>query len=292
MKKVKSLIILLVLLIAVIGTSVITGYIEDVSTALSYISVDGKVIFKLLEMIIFVVLLAELIKLILSSIKVKNHKIRTLISVLVSASSYIAAIVIICWGLVIFGFDLNTVFASVGLLALVVGFGAESLIEDVITGLFILFESQYAVGDIVEIDGFRGVVDEIGIRTTSIKDTSNNIKIINNSQMKNILNKSSNVSKAVCDFPVPYNTDLIKLEEQLADIVTNIYESNKDMMKDIPKYWGVQELGDSAIVLRFTADVEEKNIFQTTRILNRELLLQLRAAGIECPYTQLDIHSK
>ena len=76
--------------------------------------------------------------------------------------------------------NVSTILASVGLLALIVGFGAESLITDVITGVFMLFENQYNVGDIIEVSGFRGTVSSIGIRTISITDSSGNIKIINN----------------------------------------------------------------------------------------------------------------
>lgn len=76
------------------------------------------------------------------------------------------------------------VVASVGVLALIVGFSAESLIADMVTGLFMLFENQYNVGDIVEVGGFRGTVTCIGLRTTCITDSSDNIKIVNNSDMQ------------------------------------------------------------------------------------------------------------
>ena len=126
-----------------------------------------------------------------------------------------AAIVILCWGLSILGVDLSTIVTAVGILALVVGFGAESLIADVVTGTFMLFENQYNVGDIVEVNGFRGTVQEIGIRTTSIMDAGGNVKIINNSDMKNILNRSDNASLAVSNIDVPYETDLEALEAKL-----------------------------------------------------------------------------
>ena len=84
-----------------------------------------------------------------------------------SLLKYAAAIVILCWGLTIIGVNITVVLASVGVLTLIVGFSAESLIADLVTGLFMLFENQYNVGDIVEIGGFRGTVTDIGIRTTS-----------------------------------------------------------------------------------------------------------------------------
>ena len=93
-------------------------------------------------------------------------------------------------GLHLLGVNILAIVASLGVLALIVGFAADSIIADLVTGVFILFDSQYNVGDIIEVDGFRGVVTDIGIRTTSITDASENIKIVNNADMRNILNRS------------------------------------------------------------------------------------------------------
>ena len=174
---------------------------------------------------------------------------------------------------------------------MVVGFGAESLITDVITGVFMLFENQYNVGDIIEVSGFRGTVSSIGIRTTSITDISGNIKIINNSDMRNILNRSNNSSKAVCDFSIPYSTDLEALGAKLPGILAEIHEHNGAVLLSVPDYLGVQELGASAIVLRFAADVPESEIYAGSRLLNWELFLAMRKLGVECPFPQLDVHS-
>ena len=143
----------------------------------------------------FAVLFVEsLLVLLLSLAHPADNRAKTLVTITISVLRYVAAVVILCWGLTILGVDVTTVVASVGIVALVVGFGAESLIEDVVTGTFMLFENQYNVGDIVEIDGFRGVVKEIGIRTTSIEDVGKNVKIINNSQMRSLLGLSKEVS--------------------------------------------------------------------------------------------------
>ena len=123
-------------------------------------------ILKVIAMAALVLFCAGLISLILGVLKPASHRARTVLTLLASLTRYLAAIVILCWGLSIFGVNVNTIVASVGIVALVVGFGAESLIADVVTGFFMLFENQYNVGDIVEVNGFRGTVKEIGIRTT------------------------------------------------------------------------------------------------------------------------------
>ena len=222
----------------------------------------------------------------------KSHRARTILTLLNSLMRYAAALVILCWGLSILGVDVSVIVASVGVVALVVGFGVESLIADVVTGTFILFENQYNVGDIVEVGGFRGTVKDIGIRTTAIEDAGGNVKIINNSEMKNILNRSDNASRAVCDMDIPYETDLEDLEAKLPELLEKIGKDHADVLRSVPQYAGVQSLEASSVRLRFVAPVAEENIFSAQRLLNRELLLGFRRLGVECPFQQLDVHSR
>ena len=249
-------------------------------------------VIQVLAMASLVLFAAQLLRLILGCLKPKERKGMTLISLLSSLLHYVAAIVILCWGLSILGVNVNAIVASVGIVALIVGFGAESLVADVVTGIFLLFENQYNVGDIVEVNGFRGTVKEIGIRTTSIMDVGGNVKIINNSEMKNILNRSDNISRAVSDIAIPYETDLEALEAKLPKLMEDIYEARKDVMEGAPRYLGVQQLADSSVILRFVVDVAEKDIYTGARILNRDLWLGFRKLGVECPFPQVDVHSK
>lgn len=224
--------------------------------------------------------------------KEKGTKRRgTVTSMLISFIKYAVVLVAVCWLLTLLGVDISSIFASLGIVALIVGFGAESLIADMVTGVFLLFENQYNVGDIVEVNGFRGTVVQIGIRTTRLKDTGDNIKIINNSQMTNILNRSDKLSKAVSDIGIAYETDLRDLESKLPAILEQIQKNNSDIFEAVPTYLGVQELSSSAVVLRFVADVKEENVFKATRMLNRELLISLQDAHVKIPYNQLEVHS-
>ena len=236
--------------------------------------------------------ITALVCFVLGLIHPKSHRARTILTLLNSLLRYAAALVILCWGLSILGVDVSVIVASVGVVALVVGFGVESLIADMVTGTFILFENQYNVGDIVEVGGFRGTVKSIGIRTTSIEDAGGNVKIINNSEMKNILNRSDHASRAVCDIDIPYETDLEALEERLPALLEEIYRQNTGILRSAPAYLGVEKLGASSVVLRFTAEVEEKDLFSAARVLNRSLWLGLRRLGVECPFQQLDVHTK
>ncbi len=245
-----------------------------------------------LGMAMLVLFCASLIVWVLGLLKPKAHRGRTLVTLLSSLTRYASAIVILCWGLSILGVDVTTIVASVGVVALIVGFGAESLVADVVTGVFMLFENQYNVGDIVEVNGFRGTVKEIGIRTTQIMDTGKNIKIVNNSDMKNILNRSDNASIAASSIDIPYETDLEAFEKKLPKLMEEIYAAHKDVMLSAPRYLGVQELGASGVTLKFIVEVSEENIFSVPRILNRDLLIGFKKLDVECPYPQVDVHQR
>lgn len=274
----------------IVGFGALTSFFKF--DELKEITIDFKVILKVLVMSLGVVALEALVTLLLGFLKPTSHRAQSIISITSSLMKYVACIVIICWGLSILGVNVATIVASVGIIALIVGFSAESLIADVVTGAFMLFENQYNVGDIVEVDGFRGTVTNIGIRTTSITDLGGNVKIVNNSDMKNILNRSDKSSICMCDIAIPYGTDLLKLESEIPALVEEIYSAHTEMMHCPPKYVGVQALTDSSVVLRFIAEVDECNIYTGARTLNHDVLLGFRKLGVECPFPQVDVHQK
>ena len=292
MSKNKTKITGLIACIAILIITVPVGFLTDVFDFedLKTVGIEFSTILKVIVMAAAVIAVVSLITMLLSLPNPKNHRTRSLLSIVSSMLKYIAGIVILCWGLSIIGVNVSTIVASVGIIALIVGFSAESLIADVVTGAFMIFENQYNVGDIVEVDGFRGKVTNIGIRTTSITDTGDNVKVINNSAMRNILNRSDKLSRSVCDISIPYETDIEELEKQIPGLVQLMYENHKDVMQDVPKYLGIQQLADSSIVLRFVVNVNEKDIFSCTRIMNHDLLLGFRKLGIECPFPQVDVH--
>lgn len=223
---------------------------------------------------------------------------KTILSIGKSLIKYVIAIVIICVILVLIGVDISTIFAGLGVVALIFGFGAESLIADLVTGLFLMIEGEYKIGDIIEVEGFRGEVVEIGIRTTNLENAGGDIKIINNSKMVNVLNRSNKSSRAITDIGIAYEEKLVEVEKALPDILKDIWERDQKLEAEDrvfikqPEYKGVQALSESAVVLRFVAETKEKNVFSGTRKLNRDLLVAFQEAGIKIPYTQIEIHSK
>ena len=118
-----------------------------------------------------------ILKLIVAAVGKKNARTRTIASITLGGLKYLAVIAGVIWGLRILGVDTTAILAGVGIIGLILGFGAQSLIEDVITGLFIIFEGKYSIGDIIVLDDFRGIVRDIGVRTTTIEDAGYNLKV-------------------------------------------------------------------------------------------------------------------
>lgn len=183
------------------------------------------------------------------------------------------------------------VLAGVGIIGLIVGFGAQSLIEDIITGIFIIFEEQYTIGDIIILDDFRGTVRSIGVRTTVIEDAGGNLKIVNNSDIRNLQNRSRCSSLAVCDVSVSYNTDLRRLEAVLAENLPGMLEAHDDLYLEAPRYLGVTQLADSGVNIRFVVSVTEENVFAAQRMLLRDIKLLFDAKDIEIPFPQVVVHT-
>ena len=220
----------------------------------------------------------------------KGRRAETVANMFAGAFNYLIVIIGVVWGLAILGVNATAVLAGVGIIGLILGFGAQSLIEDVITGLFIIFEGKYSIGDIIVLDDFRGIVRDIGVRTTTIEDAGYNLKVVNNSDIRNFQNRSRNTSLAVCECSVAYETDLRALEKMLNESLSDMYLARKDLYLGAPRYLGVQELADSGIVLKFVADVKEEDIFAAQRALNRDIRVLFADKGVEIPFPQVVVH--
>lgn len=248
-------------------------------------------IFNLIAAIATVLLCTNIFNIIIKRTMSKTNRSLTVASLLLSVVKYASVLVILVWSLSILGVNLTGIFASLGILSLVVGFGAQSLIEDVITGVFIIFEGQYNIGDIIILDDFRGKVKKIGVRTTTIEDDGGNLKIVNNSDIRNLQNRSRDTSIAVADVGISYSESIERVEKILLGAFPKMLNENPDVFISAPEYRGVQQLGDSAVVLRIVAFCREENIFAAQRRLNREIKLLFDNNNIEIPFTQVVLHN-
>ncbi len=244
-----------------------------------------------LAVAIFVWLLTTIICIVLEKTTAKGKRTRTVASLLISVVKTVGAVLALIWVLNVMGVNLGAIFASLGIVSLIVGFGVQSLIEDCVTGIFIILEGQYNIGDIILIGDFRGTVKSINMRTTTLVDGGGNLKVINNSDIRNIQNRSQNDSFAVCTVGISYDCDLPEVERVLAENLPKIYEEHKDIFEACPSYGGVAALSASSVDIRITAKVKESNIFSAQRLLNREIFLLFNEYNIEIPFSQVVVHN-
>ncbi|MBR3357180.1 MAG: mechanosensitive ion channel [Solobacterium sp.] len=305
MKQKKSIIllaisILLILLLANPGILPLSPAtketLKELEKSFMLIQGSGKItlahILTVLLAVLAVYACYTIIRLILEYIGAHSPHSRTVTTLFAGLLKYIAWIIAVVWGLTILGVQTGTVLAGIGILGLILGFGAQSLIEDIITGFFIIFEGQYAIGDIIILDDFRGVVRSINVRTTVIEDAGGNLKIVNNSDIRNLQNRSRNVSKAICLVSVSYDTDVPHLEAVLKEGLQKMYKEHPKLYLAEPEYLGIEELADSGVNLKITADVREEDIFRAKRQLNRDVFVLFKEKGIEIPFPQVDVHQK
>lgn len=168
------------------------------------------------------------------------------------------------------GVNLGPLLAGAGVLGLAIGFGAQSLVKDVITGFFIIFEDQFGVGDVIQIDQFKGRVEEIGIRVTRIKSWTGEVHIIPNGSIVKVTNFSTYNSLAVLDVPIPYATDVDKAIKLLKHTVSRVFEMNENVVKE-PEVLGVQTLTNTEMKLRVVAECLPNTQSEIERVINAEV---------------------
>lgn len=179
--------------------------------------------------------------------------------------------------------------AGAGIVALIIGLGSQSLVADILAGIFIVFEGDYQVGDIVILDGWRGEIQAIGVRTTKLIDAGGNIKIVNNSDIRSIINQTKELSIAKCYVSTKYEDRIENIEAVIADNIEAIGKKIPAIVEG-PFYKGVAELGASSVDLLFVAKCKESDIYQVQRDLNREIKILFDDNNIGIPFPQVVVH--
>ena len=179
--------------------------------------------------------------------------------------------------------------AGAGIVALIIGLGSQSLVADILAGIFIVFEGDYQVGDIVILDGWRGEIQAIGVRTTKLIDAGGNIKIVNNSDIRSIINQTKELSIAKCYVSTKYEDRIENIEAVIADNIESIGKKIPAIVEG-PFYKGVAELGANSVDLLFVAKCKEEDIYQVQRDLNREIKILFDDNNIGIPFPQIVVH--
>lgn len=188
-------------------------------------------------------------------------------------------------------FDVTAILAGAGVVGLAVGFGAQNLVRDIITGFFIIFEDQFNVDDFVRIGTTEGFVDEIGLRTTKIKSWTGELHIIPNGKISEVTNFSVHNSIAVVDVSIAYEENIPQAEQVLEELLMELPAKYPDMVKT-PELLGVQTLGASEVVMRVIAEVIPMSHWNVARGMRKDIKLRLDEKGIEIPFPRLVMYSR
>jgi len=243
----------------------------------------------LIQSLIYVVIIyavCKLIRILLRRQMAKSNRTKTIVTLVDGLVKYACAIAIVIFILQALGVNATAIFASVGILTLVIGLGCQSLIADVVAGMFIVFEDEYDVGEIITVGDFRGTVTEIGIRTTKILDLAGNIKIVNNSDISNVINMSRELSLAVVDCEFPYDVPIEVIEGLLKDHF-DLFREKIPAIIEGPFYKGVSGYGDSNVAVKIVAKCKEEDRYQVQRDLLREYRMVFTEAGIDLSFNQV-----
>lgn len=206
-----------------------------------------------------------------------------------SIIKYAALIGMLYWCLALLGVDTATLLASAGLLTLAISLGAKDLVADIIAGLFIIFEGEFRVGDIIQVGGSKGTVMEIGVRTTKINDGSGNILVMRNSGISNVVNMTKEHSFAAVEVGIEYGESLERVENILARELPNIRKRLPAII-DGPFYRGVTMLADNSVNIKIVAECNETDRGGLVNDLNREMKLLFDKYDISIPFPQVVVN--
>lgn len=216
------------------------------------------------------------------------QRTRTLGQVAKSVASIAIYITAGLMALAEFDIDVGPLIAGAGIVGVALGFGAQSLVKDFLSGIFMLLEDQYGVGDIVDVGDASGVVEAVNLRTTQIRDVNGALWHVPNGEIRRVANKSQEWARTVLDVEVAYDTDLAKAKEVIKRVADQVWKEAPDhaTILEEPEVWGLESFGASAIVIRLAMKVEPAEQWATARVVRARLKDAFDAEGIEIPFPQ------
>lgn len=219
-----------------------------------------------------------------------EKRLQTLSKLFKSIVSYVLYFVAIITCLDMIGFSVTTIIAGAGVVSLAVAFGAQSIVQDLMSGIFIVLENQYAVGEYVQIDGISGQVKEIGMKTTKVLTWDGELMIITNGSIGRVINYSRAPQRGYAEVGVAYEEDIETAGTVIQQACDRVGERHKEELETLPEVQGVTRLADSSVVIRahFTIwDWNSKAVIE--RELRKEFKEALEAAHIEIAYPKVHL---
>lgn len=218
-----------------------------------------------------------------------NRKKKTIISLVNNVIKYVIAIIVLLMILEVYNVNTSAILASLGVVGLVIGLALQDLIKDFIAGVFIIFDNQYNVGDTVTINGFKGEVTSLGLKSTKVRAYTGEVMVVANGKITEVINHSLSSSLAIVDVDVAYEEDLDHVISVLEKLCTKLTKNTEKLRGDI-EVVGVTNLGDSGVRIRMMASTEPQEHFAIERKIRKEIKVCFDKEGITIPYPQVVVH--
>lgn len=260
--------------------------------------ISEKVIYLIIIVCIaYVLILID--KFIINKIKKNNKEANkhikrsqnTVLVLIQNVIKYIIIIIAFITSLKVFGIDTTALVTGIGAVSVVAGLAFQDVLKDYLVGISILLERQFAIGEIVKINNFKGEVIFLSLKTTKIKSPTGEVKIISNRHITDVINYSLCKNLITFEISVSYEDNNEKVEK----VINNLAEKLPDLVEEITEpvnVDGIEELTESSVVYRLSTYSSERNRFIIKRKVNREIKKELDKKGIKIPYPQLEVHNE
>ncbi|MGQ0844184.1 MAG: mechanosensitive ion channel family protein, partial [Sporichthyaceae bacterium] len=218
----------------------------------------------------------------------RHQRAATMSSVLRSVSTGVIFTVAILMALSELGLNVAPLIASAGIIGVALGFGAQSLVKDFLSGLFMIVEDQYGVGDVTDLGDASGTVEAVGLRVTRLRDVNGTVWYVRNGEIARVGNKSQGWARAVIDVDIAYGEDVSRVRKLMLDTANEVFESepNSALIVEPPEVWGVEALSADAVVVRLVVKTVPLQQWKVARLLRERIKFAFDDAGIEIPFPQ------
>jgi small conductance mechanosensitive channel len=186
------------------------------------------------------------------------------------------------------GVDLGPLIAGAGIAGIALGFGAQSLVKDFLSGMFMLVEDQFGVGDVIDAGDAVGTVEAVSLRTTRIRSVDGTLWHVPNGSIARVGNKSQEWSRALLDVEVAYGVDLDLAQQAIKKAADAVWRDDqyKDSVLEEPEVWGVEKLGTTGVAIRLVVKTRPSDQWRVLRVLRQRITQELKDAGIATPAAQ------
>ncbi len=218
----------------------------------------------------------------------RQQRAETMAGMLKSVTTGVVMTIVLFMVVAQLGYNIAPLIASAGIIGVALGFGAQSLVKDFLSGIFMILEDQYGVGDSVNLGMASGIVEAVGLRVTRIRDVNGTVWYVRNGEILAVGNMSQNWARTVLDIPVAFSENLARIRELLRDVAHDLWEDPEyrgDILEE-PEVWGVERWDPDAVVVRVVLKTAPLQQWSVAREMRERIKDRFDAEGVEIPLPQ------